>query len=97
MAKYEIELDDATALLFSREPYVLEVPTEIDPEMVGKRLADLVERYKNFPAIRRSEDDAAMAFVRATAMERVAQLGGNPSNALYDADRIAAFILGGRL
>lgn len=93
MAKYEVEIDDATALRWSH--YIIEEGAEIDPECVRNRLEEMVMRYGTFPAIQSNADRAAMALARAKAMEHAAAMGdvggGNPE---YRADMILRFILG---
>ena len=65
MAKYEVIIDDATALRWCFDNQQFKEATEINPHQVSSYLEGMVALYGNGPKIRDKRDDAAMAICRA--------------------------------
>ena len=98
MAKYEIEIDDATARRWSRPGLLMDPDNlDIDVARVESALVELVRRYGDFPQLRDKHDEAAMAICRGIAAERAAAYGNRERGTEIDraAEDVLRFMLGG--
>ncbi len=96
MAKYEIEVDDETALRWSHDSYsVIGASSTINPERVAAAIGELVKRYGTFPKIVGPKHQRALAMLRERAQQQalsIAKPGEDAWNIASMADSLVAYL-----